>query len=256
MSVREAVKAGLARAVVRSRPHVRFENSVFSLSHMRAGTTALSNVLCSHPAISGYGEAHICYDSDASLGRLVVNHAIRAPRKSGATYLHDKILHDRYTRSTPRRFFDSRAIFIVREPLATIESIRRLFEFVDGDEYPDDVAAAEYYLERIDHLIGLWGRFPERHRVAFRAEEVLGDPDRVLERLTGFLELSQPLVNNYTSSKASLRPGAGDPLTSGRHSRIQPTRLKPPELVDVALPNETVEAVRAAHGRVLAVFGC
>lgn len=256
MGVRESVKEGLGRVIVRSRPGVRFENSVFSLSHMRAGTTALSNVLCSHPAISGYGEAHIRYDSEVALGRLVVNHTVRGQHKAGATYLHDKILHDRYTSPTTCRFFASRAIFIVREPLATVESIRRLFAAVGGDEYPDDLSAAQYYVDRIGHLLDLWNRFPESQRIAFRAEEVLGSPDRVLGRLSSFLRLSAPLVNSYVSSTASRREGAGDPLVSGRHSRILPGSPKPPQSVDVSLPGWMVDAVCDAHVRAVTAFGC
>lgn len=202
-------------------PQCRYDRSIFILAHMRCGSTALSNIFCSRPDVSGYGECHIRYTDRRSLGRLVVNQALRQGWKPGATHLFDKVLHDRHDLDAPEAFFTSRAVFIARDPGPAIRSIRKLYEGLERDEYGDDTAAATYYIGRVRRLIDLWDRFPENRRVGLTHTALVGDPEGELERISRALEINPPLENRYQSLASSRKGGGGDPTTSGKFNRIE-----------------------------------
>jgi hypothetical protein len=218
--MRDTLKSMAGSAVASVNPQCRFERSIFILAHMRCGSTALSNILCSRPDVSGYGEAHVRYTGTDSLGRLVVNQALRRGWRPGARYLFDKILHTRHDAEVPQDFFDSRAIFMARDPQPAIRSIRALFSRSGKAEYQTDIEAATYYIDRIQRLITLWLRFDIDRRVGVTHADLTTDPDATLQRISQRLQLSPPLVNRYVSPAASRRGGGGDPTTSGAHTRI------------------------------------
>lgn len=164
MTLRDMTKAVVGQAAALS-PQCRYDRAIFILAHMRCGSTALSNILCSRPDVSGYGEAHVRYDDESALGRLVVNQALRRAWKPGARHLFDKILHNRHDAAAPKAFFAARAIFVVREPGAAIRSIRKLYADLGRDEYGTDVEATEYYVERLQAMARMWGHFSAERRV-------------------------------------------------------------------------------------------
>jgi hypothetical protein len=187
---------------------------------MRSGSTALSNILCGRPEISGYGEAHITYTSRSSLGALVVNQARRKEWRPQAPHLFDKILHSRYDARADAGFFQSRAIFVAREPVDAILSIRNLYARIGRGEYPTDAAAAAYYGERMLRLLSMWDHFPQQNRIGLTHQLLTTDPKGQLARISSFLRLNPPLENRYTSPRASMVGGGGDPLTAQRFSEI------------------------------------
>lgn len=237
--LREGAKQAAGWMLSRSVRRYRFGQCIFMLAHMRCGSTALSNVLCSRADISGYGEAHVRYDGKAAVGRLVINHARRGGWKPGARYLFDKILHSRHDRSAPEEFFEARAIFVVRHPEEAIASIVRLFERLGRGDYASPEQAAAYYVDRLAMMETLWGRFPARARIGLSHAQLVGDPDRALSAISRRLGLHPPLLNQYQSLAASCRAGGGDPLESSRHSRIEPrlrTDYADPRLWQVETP--------------------
>ena len=197
-----------------------YRDCIFIIGHMRCGSTALSNVLCSRPEVSGYGEAHVAYGDRSALGILALNQFRRGAWRAGATRLFDKILHSRYDTQADPAFFSSRAIFVFRAPQPSILSIRTMFDAIGSDEYPDDRAAASYYRERMTDLMALWDRFPADRRIGVTHERLTANPDRELTRLSHFLGFARPLENRYSSKKASQRRGAGDPLVSHKLDSI------------------------------------
>lgn len=213
-------KQMLGGAVASVSPQCRYRDCIFIIGHMRCGSTALSNVLCSRPEVSGYGEAHVAYHDRSALGILALNQLRRGAWRAGASRLFDKILHSRYDTDPDPAFFDSRAIFVVRAPQPSILSIRTMFEAIGSDEYPDDATAAAYYRERLTDLMALWRRFPEDRRIGVTHERLTANPDRELARLSHFLGFARPLENRYSSKKASQRRGAGDPLVSHKLDSI------------------------------------
>ncbi|QEW17878.1 hypothetical protein LA6_000032 [Marinibacterium anthonyi] len=219
--MRETVKNISGTLVGTANPQCRFERSVFILAHMRCGSTALSNILCSRPEISGYGEAHIAYRSTADLGRLVVNQALRHAWDPRARHLFDKLLHTRHDIAVPPEFFRARAIFLCRRPEPTIASIRRLFIGLGRDEYATDTAAAQYYVERLGRLAELWSFFPANRRLGLTHDQLTAQTDTWLQRMTILLGLEPRLENHYRSAAASIRGGGGDPTASATLSRIE-----------------------------------
>ena len=110
---------------------------MFMIGHMQCGSTALANVLCSRPEVSGYGDAHIAYRGQSALGVLVLNQWRRGAWRRGAQHLFDKILHSRYDVGAPPAFSEARAIFVFRPPVESIRSIRALFDgMVRGNMRP------------------------------------------------------------------------------------------------------------------------
>ncbi|APZ52884.1 Sulfotransferase family protein [Salipiger abyssi] len=212
----------MGTAMAALNPQCRYGKCIFVIAHMRCGSTALSNILCSRPDVSGYGEAHIRYDGGGALGRLAVNQAKRQSWKPRATHLFDKILHSRHDGAACDGFFTARAIFVAREPFAAIRSIRKLYDGLGRDEYTTDTAAAEYYIERMETLLRHWDRFPADNRVGLTHAALLAAPEAELERISTVLRISPPLENRYESRAASRKGGAGDPTASGKFTRIEP----------------------------------
>lgn len=201
-------------------PQCRFDRAVFILAHMRCGSTALSNILCSRAEISGYGEAHVAYRAPGDLGRLVVNQALRRAWKPRARFLFDKVLHNRHDAAAPPEFFQAKAIFLCRRPEDTIPSIRRLFTSLGKKQYVTDASAAQYYLDRVGRLGELWQAFPAEHRVGLTYDALMGNTDACLGQVSAIVGLTPPLKNSYRSHSASVRGGGGDPTASAGHTRI------------------------------------
>ncbi|MCJ2178943.1 sulfotransferase family protein [Novosphingobium album (ex Hu et al. 2023)] len=220
-TLRESGKNTAGWLISRSRPGYRYRNCLFLLAHMRCGSTALSNILCSRSDVSGYGEAHIRYDGQGTLGRLALNQMRRGGWKPQAGALFDKILHSRYDSRVPCEFFEARAIFVVRRPTDAIRSIVNLYTRLGRVEYRTQEEAAGYYVERLAALEALWHRFPARRRSGLTHEALLCDPDGTLAAISRRIGINPPLENHYVSLAASRHGGGGDPLQSGRHSRIE-----------------------------------
>jgi hypothetical protein len=218
------LKAIAGRGISSVLPQCDFSRCVFVLAHMRCGSTALSNILCSRPDISGYGECHVRYDGQGALGRVVLNQARQGAWDRRAPFLFDKILHTRHDAAAPEAFFQARAIFILRDPHETIRSIRKLFATLEPArraEYDSDEKAARYYLERMTRLEVLWQGFAPARRIGLTHESLLADPERALARISGRLGFRPPLENRYESLAASRKGGGGDPTMSGTLKKIE-----------------------------------
>jgi len=216
---RAALKRTAGALAAATLPQCSWDRAVFLFGHMRCGSTALSNVLCSRPEISGYGEAHVAYADRSALGRLAVNQRRRGAFRPGARHLFDKVLHSRYDCAAHAGLLRARALFLVRAPLPSILSIRTLFARIGSDEYPTDEAAAAYYEERLGQLARLWAAFPAHRRLGTTYEELTAGPDPFLARASAHLGLDPPLANHYTAP-ARLARGSGDPLSSHRFDSI------------------------------------
>ncbi|MCC5611740.1 sulfotransferase [Nostoc sp. CHAB 5834] len=201
-------------------PKCRFDQMVFILGHMRCGSTALSHILCSHPKISGYGEAHVSYDNKSSLGVLALNQMRRKSYRASASLLFDKILHSHYDSNVDSGFFNARAIFMLREPVDTIRSIRQLFTRLESTEYSTDTLAADYYEQRLHTLLLNWELFPPERRIGLSYTQLTTDTDAKIASISRMLELTPGLSNNYTRPKHAMGHGAGDPLASHKYDRI------------------------------------
>lgn len=220
--VRSAAKQAAGVVAQATLPQCDYSRALFLFGHMRCGSTALANVLCSRPEISGYGEAHIAYRDRAALGRLAVNQHLRSAYRPKARYLFDKVLHSRYDAAADPALFQARAVFLVRAPAPAIHSIRTLFARIGSAEYPTDAAAAAYYEERLEQLARLWAAFPSDRRLGISFEGLTAAPCAFLALLSAMLGLDPPLQNQYEPRVLRTAHGAGDPLSSHRFASIVP----------------------------------
>lgn len=254
--LRETGKRSAGWLLSRTSARYSYRNCIFLLAHMRCGSTALSNVLCSRADVSGYGETHVRYDGQGALGRLALNQMRRDGWKPGADFLFDKILHSRLDGTVPREFFQSRAIFLVRRPDEAIRSIVDLFIRMGRRAYDTPEKAALYYAGRLSALAALWRLFPPARRIGVTHESLLSDTERALSRISRHLCLEPALENRYVSPMASRKGGGGDPLVSGTRHKIEADlRSLSGARQNIDLSDDLTIRVWQAHDRLVELFG-
>jgi hypothetical protein len=181
---------------------------------MRSYSSLLCHILGSHPEVDGYCETHVKYRRRLDLFRL----RYRVMRFTGAPlrgrYVLDKVLHDYPMAPSILASPNTRAIILLRNPLDSVQSILNMgARYIDVGWYQDPERASRYYETRIAQLIGVAEKLPGR--VAFlESEALLAETDPVLQRLTDFLELRQPLTRHYNVFAHTGQPGYGDPSES------------------------------------------
>lgn len=227
---------------------------VFLLSHMRALTSLTGHILGSHPRISGYSELHLDYADahalDAQRAALLANDGI----KPQSRYLFDKLLHNDY-RLLPDRLGATplKILVALREPEASLRSIVHLFaRKPDPDRYASPLAAAHYYVSRLNALAGFC-RATTRPYFYFDADVLRRAPATLLPGLASWLELDTPLSERYAifSQTGQARRGDSSPkLLSGRidngASDYAPIDLP------AAVRDETRAAYRACRDAIVA----
>lgn len=182
---------------------------LFVLAHPRSGSTVISHVLQSHPDIVGFGEHHVGYEDEADLAGLATRNAWfdRSPDTT-YPYTMDKIVWNHHGLADPVLSHpDTRFVFLVREPAATLESYRRMFAEMTTDE-----RRLESYQKRLDGLIDLAERIDDPERCALITYDDLTDrTGEVLASLTSWLEVSPPLSRDYDLNRKSGSQSWGDP---------------------------------------------
>lgn len=257
MEIREALKGVAGRSLSFVLPACSYENCIFLIGHMRCGSTALSNILCSRGDISGYGEAHISYTPETTPGLLALNQAKKQRWTFKARFLHDKLLHNHLDNNPPPDFFSARAIFMVRRPEETVPSIVRLFQRIRSNEYGSFVKACTYYEARLAQMRDLWLHFGPERKTCLNYEDLVAAPDEKLKRLSSALKLSPPLQNQYAPDDVVKEPGVGDPLEATKHSKI--IARKSPQLNEKQLSEKEQKALASATGaydRFIATTAC
>lgn len=257
-SGRLATLAMMARALGRQPALLaRRPSYLFVLSHMRSNTSLLSHLLGSHPEISGHSELHLRYRHPFDLLKLRCKVFLDNPGSLAGRYVLDKILHnDLVVRPPILARPDLRLIFIVREPAQTLRSILHMGAQQAGPDWKQDAArVTAYYCERLTQLETCYHALDpatRRQRAFFlRAEELLGAPGAVLDRLSAWLHLGQPLSPEYQVFESTGRAGLGDPLGHIKAGRIVP-RAGSYQHIDLE-PALLERAVRT-HARFVALF--
>lgn len=206
------------------------ERYLFVLAHPRSGSTVLSHVLQSHDDILGFGEHHEGYASGDDLEALAARNAFfdRAPTTK-RKYTLDKIVwnHHELDDAILGRP-DTRFVFLAREPVATLESYRRMFHDMTTDE-----RRLQSYRTRLEGMIDLAERIDDTSRMAFVTYDELTDStDAALNRLTDWLELDTPLTPQYDLNNKSGSQSWGDP---SQHIKAGAIIAVPPPSGDVDL---------------------
>ncbi|MHB1403948.1 MAG: hypothetical protein ACYCWB_16300 [Thiobacillus sp.] len=218
---------------------------IFLLSHMRAYTSLAGHILGSHPQINGYYEMHLGYEDAAALDRQLEAFRQDEVLKPGSRYLFDKLLHNDYALKPERLgLADIKILVALAEPAHTIRSIVHLFrQKPDPDLYASPVEAANYYVERVRALADFC-RTTDWPYTYFDAELFVRAPERLLPRLTAWLELDSPLSERYEVFGQTGKARRGDTSERVRSGRIDRARS---DYSEVVIPEEALSAAQSAY---------
>ncbi len=212
---------------------------------MRAFTSLAGHILGSHPQINGYYEMHISYEDASALGRQLEVFRQGDVIKASSRYLFDKLLHNDYVLK-PERLGPAELKILVSlaEPEHTIRSIVHLFrQKPDPDLYASPVEAANYYVARVKALADFC-RTAERGYCYFDAELLQAAPERLLPRLSEWLELDSPLSERYEVFSQTGKARSGDTSERIHGGRIDRNRV---DYSHTEIPEEALRAAREAY---------
>ncbi len=226
---------------VSSDPYAR----IFLLSHMRAYTSLAGHILGSHPQINGYYEMHISYEDASALDRQLEMFRQGDVLKADSRYLFDKLLHNDYVLKPERLGLAELKILVsLAEPEHTIRSIVHLFaQKPDPDLYASPVEAAHYYVARVKALADFC-RTADRGYCYFDAELLQAAPERLLPRLSDWLELDSPLSERYEVFSQTGKARSGDTSERIQGGRIDRNRV---DYSHIEIPEEALKAAREAY---------
>jgi hypothetical protein len=242
-----------ARTLVRRARHAlglsKPRRYLFILSHMRSYSSLLCHILNTNPDVAGYVELHHPYRTAHDLHVLEAKVAETIGGRLAGRYVLDKVLHNKAEiRARILRRDDVYAMFSIREPEQTIRStiamVRRRPDYAT-DWKSDPTKVANYYIRRLDRLVAMAGRKPTRS-LFFDADRLIDDTKPVLESLTRFLELVEPLSERYETFELTGAPRFGDPgrfISSGEIVRERT------DYAEIDIPADDLARAREAYER-------
>ncbi|NMG60086.1 sulfotransferase family protein [Geitlerinema sp. P-1104] len=202
------------------------------LSHMRSGSSLLTHILSQNPAILGYGETHITYQTPQDIKQLMVKvywqcHDFRQLSdlkhlRMTHHYVLDKVLHNRLLADESLlKQPQVSVIFLIREPTSTLASLQKLKPHLD---YPKQFF---YYKNRLLTL----GRYAELIHDKERSlwltyDQILDETETVFNQLHAFLGTDSGFSEQYQIMKTTGQKGVGDShgkIKSGTIIRNKPT---------------------------------
>ena len=222
-------------------PHSR----IFLLSHMRAFTTLAGHILGSHPQINGYYEMHISYEDASALDKQLDVFLESDVLKENSRYFFDKLLHNDYLLKPEQLGLANIKILIsLLEPEHTIKSIVHLFAQKEVDDlYASPVEAANYYIARVQALADFI-RTASQPYYYFDAEMFQRAPERLLPKLSDWLELDTPLSERYQIFSQTGKAKKGDSSERMHSGRIDRT---PVDYSHIAIPEDVLRAAREVY---------
>ena len=218
---------------------------IFLLSHMRSYSSLLSHILGSHERIAGYSEMHLSYKKRSDLLTLRYRVYISNNREPIKDYIFDKILHNHTINDEILNDKNTRALFMLREPEATLKSILKMSENLNNPNRISDINKIKnYYLKRLGQLEELAKR-TNGTGVYLDAEKIVEDTDFILGYLTDWLQLKTPLSSEYKTFSKTGEPGFGDPSENIKQGKIIKNRKQP----NVVIPDEILKSAQEEYNR-------
>lgn len=187
------------------------------LTHPRSGSTLLSNILISHPDITGIGESKLVYSKTEDLKKLPVLVALQLrkfPFLGQERYALDKLVHNQLIAAdNVGNIYHQNdcIIFLLREPISTLNSMSRL-DWIVKKENPKEYVV-KWYIERIKVLQKYCRQLKKsssKHMAVLTYDQIIDDTKKVLEMLEAFLKLDYPLSEEYKIFRTTGRWGIGD----------------------------------------------
>lgn len=202
------------------------QSRILLLSHMRANTSLFGHLLGSNPQIDGYYELHINYKNRKSLLQQKLKYYHEHNKKKSSLYIFDKVLHNHHLVNL--KLFNknnSKVIIMIRDPRDTIASIIKLYSKKNEKHDLANVnGASEYYLER---LVKLKEYSKELNGDYFflDADQLIVNTDYMLNSLSNWLNLKEPLRKEYQIHKKTGLEGVGDSSDKMNSGVILPKRV-------------------------------
>lgn len=189
---------------------------LFILGHMRSGSSLLTHLLNHNPAILGYGETHITYQSPEDFKQLMVKVYWRCNEFKKLTdlqhlrmthqyvldkLLHNKLLVDKSLLTHPQVSI----IFLIREPAASLASLQKLKPHLTNQE------RFGYYKNRLTKL-GDYAEFinNKEKTLWLTYEQLLNQTQPVLSSFQGFLGTKVQFSEQYKLLKSTGKRWVGD----------------------------------------------
>lgn len=194
------------------------ERILYVHAHPRSGSTLLGHLLHANPQIDGFGEHHVSYRTPEDVTALQFRTAFHArDPKLSTKYVYDKIVWNHNEVADELLNADrARSIFLVREPVATVASYRKMFPNLTTDR-----ERFEAYTRRLNGMIELAARVEGDQRGFFLSyADLINNSDRTLTALSDFLELDIPLVDEYEVTSKTGVQSWGDPSETIKAGRI------------------------------------
>lgn len=163
----------------------------------------------------------------------------------GNKYLLDKILHN-HLRVTGTILSQPtcQAIFLLRDARETLESILKMGEKTNNSFWQSPANAADYYCDRLSELERLAENLKQRYYF-IDSEDLVSKTDSLLNDLSQWLSLDQPLSKNYNTFENTGRPLYGDPSHNIRSGVIMRTHSE----ATIKLPVDVLAQAEAAHSK-------
>lgn len=180
---------------------------LFILGHMRAGSSLLTHILCTHPDIVGYGETQNEYCAPSDFGAT----AAKVYRKTRSilddeVYVLDKVLHERLiVRQTVLEHPAVRIVFILRRPEDALSSLLQSLDFIrEPSQASDHYGAQLKWMRDVARCVD-----PERWTYTTYAQ-ITQETATTFRRLERCLGLSTPLSERYETTRHTGKAGIGD----------------------------------------------
>lgn len=196
------------------------QKCIFLVSHMRSGTSLLSNIILSNSSFYGIGESHIVYRNKSSIGGLIIKIArIRGSKGLASDFLFDKILHNERIDGDMSVIADNaKYVFMCRNPVEAIPSIVKVM----SDLWCGDLnqKAIDYYCNRMVWMRRFAESVPADSIFFIEYENLLDSPNTVLSQLQSFFEIKEPFLLDYDVLHWVGQAGIGDPSDMIKTGRL------------------------------------
>jgi hypothetical protein len=219
---------------------------IFVVSHMRSFSSLLCHILGSHDEISGYAETHQPYLGMIDLQELKRRVQDTTGEVASGKYVLDKILHNKIP-IAPNVLTrpDVKVLFLVRNAEDTMRSILNMTHALGYKWSP--AQALDYYVNRLQR-IETYSAQLQRDALFVEAERLIDDTDAVLNGLSRWLDLEQPLTANYRTFKFTGAAGYGDPFpTILAGEVIKDAKERRGVRVPLAIPQDVLRKGKEAY---------
>ena len=218
---------------------------LFIISHMRSRSTVLAHILGSNPGIWGYSELHNSYSGRLSLLKMKVDLCNSLDCEFKDKYLLDKLLHNQYVVS--KKIYDvakPKILFLLRKPESTIKSMIHMGHLVGINWYKDPILAMEYYCSRLLDMEA-YAKNVAGDFFFIESEELVNHTIPVLESLSRWLKLPEPLQKEYSQFRNTGGKGHGDPSANIKTGILKKTTKHS----HIHIPQEVLDPARLAYDR-------